>query len=334
MVDRALAVLRAAVMTGAGDELGAALAEDVILDASRADAPRVVRAGREEVLAELRRWWPGEGTLIDWADDVHPGGAAVTLERLTDTGRVERLRLYAGTGPDGTLTRLHVYESAPRAAALGSPAGVPDALLRRYAERGRLDLVPKQLEAGWDGVADVAPPAVGDAVLALAEDPRRLARALRAAGPSTLLHGDLRDENVALPPGGPVVLIDWGLAAWAPPAAELAWFVLHTAWRVAATRGAPRRLPRRGGRAAHRAGAVTGPAVRARDVRLAARPQRRGAPGGGGADVGALRARLVRRARAGGASPALSASRGARRSGASRRSPRRRGRATARGAGR
>ena len=104
------------------------------------------------------------------------------------------------------------------------------------AERGGTDLVPKQVEAGWACFAEAAAPDVAPAVLALVADPAPLADATLRAAPATLVHGDLRDDNLGLRADGGLVLIDWGLAAAAPAAVDLAWFLLHDAWRIAATR--------------------------------------------------------------------------------------------------
>jgi hypothetical protein len=103
------------------------------------------------------------------------------------------------------------------------------------AERGCPDLVPKQLETGWACFAEVVEPDVAGAVAAILDDPAPLAAATLAAAPPTLVHGDLRDENLGLTAEG-IALIDWGLACWAPAAVDVAWFLLHTAWRIDATR--------------------------------------------------------------------------------------------------
>jgi aminoglycoside phosphotransferase (APT) family kinase protein len=97
--------------------------------------------------------------------------------------------------------------------------------------------VPKQLETGWACFAEVVEPDVAGAVAAILDDPAPLAAATLAAAPPTLVHGDLRDDNLGLTRAG-IALIDWGLAAWAPAAVDLAWFLLHVAWRIDAPREA------------------------------------------------------------------------------------------------
>jgi hypothetical protein len=318
-----LALLRAAAMTGAA-ALEPALAADVELDASRADEPRVRPRGRDAVLGELGRWWSGEATLIDWAEQVWPEGAIVEIERLEERGRLSRLRLclrWDGAG----VERLWAWETQPRPEAAASPEPLPDAVraalapgavVRRVrpgrgwtarltadpgrearlpfdrlpagvvrviedprggwwvvrrepaggaavdaselaraagavhrtfadgppvaaagrledraalhaprsaaAERGGRDLVPKQLETGWECFARVAGEAAAATILSALDDPGALAERLRAAGPPTLVHGDLRPERAGRL-DGEVVLDGWALATWAPAALDAAW---------------------------------------------------------------------------------------------------------------
>jgi hypothetical protein len=100
-------------------------------------------------------------------------------------------------------------------------------------ERDEVDILPKQFEAAWEAFGEAVDADVGEAVLELVGDATPLAGALLERG-STLIHGDLRDENIALPPGRLVVL-DWGLATQGHPAAELAWYMVHDVWRIEAT---------------------------------------------------------------------------------------------------
>ena len=100
-------------------------------------------------------------------------------------------------------------------------------------ERDGVDILPKQFEAAWEAFAEAVDDDVGTAILDLTSDTTPLADALAARG-TTLIHGDLRDENIALP-GGRLVLLDFGLATQGHPAAELAWYMVHDVWRIAAT---------------------------------------------------------------------------------------------------
>jgi hypothetical protein len=100
-------------------------------------------------------------------------------------------------------------------------------------ERDGVDILPKQFEAAWEAFGEAVDDDVGEAILGLADDVTPLADALAARG-ATLIHGDLRDENIALPDGR-LVLLDWGLATMGHPAAELAWYMVHDVWRIDAT---------------------------------------------------------------------------------------------------
>jgi aminoglycoside phosphotransferase (APT) family kinase protein len=100
-------------------------------------------------------------------------------------------------------------------------------------ERDGVDILPKQFEAAWEAFGEAVDPDVGAAVLELVDDVAPLAAALAACG-TTLIHGDLRDENIALPDGR-LVLLDWGLATQGHPAVDLAWYMVHDVWRIAAT---------------------------------------------------------------------------------------------------
>lgn len=100
-------------------------------------------------------------------------------------------------------------------------------------EREGVDVLPKQLEAAWEAFAEAVDADVSDAVLALLADPEPLATALEQRG-STLIHGDLRDENIGLADGR-LVLLDWGVATRGHPAVELAWYMVHDVWRTEAT---------------------------------------------------------------------------------------------------
>ena len=130
-------------------------------------------------------------------------------------------RAFDGAAPDGAATledRLGM--SAPAVSE---------------AERTGSDLLPKQFEHAWEAFADVVDADVADAVLALVAAPGRLADALRAAyGTTTLVHGDLRDDNLGFE-GDRVVLIDWDLATAGTPTVDFAWYLAQDAWRIDAS---------------------------------------------------------------------------------------------------
>jgi hypothetical protein len=101
------------------------------------------------------------------------------------------------------------------------------------AERDGSDVIPKQIETAWEAFAEAADDDVAQAVLANLADPTPLARALRAGG-TTLVHGDLRDDNLGFVDGR-VVLLDWDIAGEGTPALEVAWYLCHDAWRTEGT---------------------------------------------------------------------------------------------------
>ena len=102
-------------------------------------------------------------------------------------------------------------------------------------ERAGSDLLPKQFEHAWAAFVEIVEDDVAGAVLEAAVDPAPLAGALRAAyGGETLVHGDLRDDNLGFD-GDQVVLIDWDLATAGTPTVDFAWYLAQDAWRIEAT---------------------------------------------------------------------------------------------------
>jgi hypothetical protein len=100
------------------------------------------------------------------------------------------------------------------------------------AERRYPDLLPKQFEQGWDAFDELVADDVSDAVLGLADSPAPLSGALmRAYGGPTLIHGDLRGDNLGFA-GDTIVLIDWDLASAGTPTVEFAWYLAHSARRI------------------------------------------------------------------------------------------------------
>lgn len=78
------------------------------------------------------------------------------------------------------------------------------------------------LPEGWDRLTSVVDPGVARDLQALADDPAPVVTALDGY-PTTLLHGDLRGQNVAWD-GSRAIAIDWQPTV-APPAYDLAYFV-------------------------------------------------------------------------------------------------------------
>lgn len=104
-----------------------------------------------------------------------------------------------------------------------------------HAERAGTDLLPKQFEHAWEAFSEIVPTDVGEPVLRLSEDAGPLADALVVAhGAPTLIHGDLRDDNLGFA-GERIVLIDWDLATAGTPTVDFAWYLAQDAWRIDAS---------------------------------------------------------------------------------------------------
>lgn len=128
---------------------------------------------------------------------------------------------FTGRAPDGTAT-------------LAARLGMSSPAVAR-TERAGSDLLPKQFEHAWEAFAEIVPADIAGPVLAAAEDPGPLAtELLDAGGGSTLIHGDLRDDNLGFD-GDRIVLIDWDLATAGTPTVDFAWYLAQDAWRIDAT---------------------------------------------------------------------------------------------------
>jgi hypothetical protein len=160
---------------------------------------------------------------------VAPDVSEYLIDERTPLTR-EQNRLILGAA--GGMWHAFWDEDVPHAASQSDrlTVGAPAVAER---ERDGLDILPKQLEAAWEAFAEAVDGDVADAVLGLLEDPADLSQTLDERG-STLIHGDLRDENIGLADGR-VILLDWGLASRAHPAVELAWYMVHDVWRIDAT---------------------------------------------------------------------------------------------------
>jgi hypothetical protein len=101
------------------------------------------------------------------------------------------------------------------------------------AERDGLDLLPKQYEAFWEAFAEAVDRDVAEPVLALLEDPAPLVAELDAGG-TTLIHADIRDEQIGFD-GDRLILLDWGRASQGHPVVDFFWSICHNAWRIDAT---------------------------------------------------------------------------------------------------
>ena len=87
---------------------------------------------------------------------------------------------------------------------------------------------------GWELFSDLVPGDVVNAILRVRDEPGLLTSEL-ANAPKTFVHGDLRLHNLGLD-GPRIVLFDWEVAGIGTPATEVAWYLIISASRIAATR--------------------------------------------------------------------------------------------------
>jgi hypothetical protein len=94
--------------------------------------------------------------------------------------------------------------------------------------------IPALVKRGWELFADLAPAEIFEPLRLLLDEPKPLVDQLEQHD-TTLIHGDLRLHNLGLSPDR-VVMLDWEIAGTAPPAVELAWYLIISASRIDATR--------------------------------------------------------------------------------------------------
>jgi hypothetical protein len=145
--------------------------------------------------------------------------------------RAESRRILAAAAD---LHRTFRGEPPPGPATLEARIGMSSPRIAD-AERSQPDLLPKQFEQGWDAFGELVAGDVAEEVLKLGGNPAPLADSLiEAFGAKTLIHGDLRGDNLGFD-GDRIVLIDWDLAAAGTPGAEFAWYLAHSARRIDAS---------------------------------------------------------------------------------------------------
>ena len=84
--------------------------------------------------------------------------------------------------------------------------------------------LPSLARRGWELFAEIVPAEVADSVFTVLADVGPYAAALVAAGPVTLVHGDLATVNMAFE-GDDLVLLDWAMPVAAPGPLDVARFV-------------------------------------------------------------------------------------------------------------
>lgn len=90
------------------------------------------------------------------------------------------------------------------------------------------------VERGWTRFAEIVPEDVTEAMRAIHARPEELATELERCE-TTLIHGDLWLSNIGLRPER-VIVLDWGLAAQAPPAFEFTLYLTGAWSRIEASR--------------------------------------------------------------------------------------------------
>ena len=207
----------------------------------------VLESGRKLIAKHIApRWsWVMRATKDDgreaalWANQIHPlpgvDAAVVDAAQLRDRWILymhDVSRAVSSSLDEGRLleTLAGLYEQWP-AEELSGLCNLegrialfsPDTSVR---ERSGWDLGPKIIGRGWELILDLIPVDLSELALDLIGDPRPLVEALRSME-CFLIHGDLRPGNVGQEEGR-VVLIDWGLATFGPPALDLVWYAFNS----------------------------------------------------------------------------------------------------------
>jgi aminoglycoside phosphotransferase (APT) family kinase protein len=186
-----------------------------------ARVPEVIQHGVLGVEADGDAWLV---VMRDLADVLVPDGARLT--------RAQSRRIV-----DAAAALHAAFWTAPQEPALCPLADRYTLLSAGNArrDRGNGHAIAELVLRGWERLVELVPADVGDAVVALAEQPAPLVSAL-VRFPMTLVHGDLKLGNLGLGDGS-VVLLDWGTqTGWAPPAVEFAWYLAVNASRIDASR--------------------------------------------------------------------------------------------------
>jgi hypothetical protein len=165
--------------------------------------------------AVVDAWCEGEATVIVMRD---LGDAVLTWDdRLTVEQARWVMRRVAG------LHRAFL-DDPPRAVAPLAPVLDQFAPHRLGAVTGFDSPLPALAVRGWEIFADIVPGDVAEVVTAILTDVGPYAAALLAAGPPTLVHGDLATVNMAVE-GDDLVLLDWAMPVVAPGSMDVARFV-------------------------------------------------------------------------------------------------------------
>jgi hypothetical protein len=126
----------------------------------------------------------------------------------------------------GRVAALHraYLDDPPRAVVPLGPVLDQFAPHRIGAAAGTGNPLPALVRRGWTLFESLVPREVVDLVLGVLADVGPYAAALLAAGPATLVHGDLATVNMAFD-GDDLVLLDWAMPVAAPGPLDVARFV-------------------------------------------------------------------------------------------------------------
>jgi len=170
--------------------------------------------------------WPEQGGWVVVMRDVSEG--LVGWDRVLSRSECRRVLAAAAALHHRFRDRKppHLFSIADRT-ALFAPA-------RMGSVANSANPLPTLVLRGWERFAALAPVDIVEAVRAVHDQPALLSDAL-CRYEATLIHGDLWPVNVALEPDR-VVLLDWDLATWAPPALEVAWWIAGASAHLATSR--------------------------------------------------------------------------------------------------
>ena len=238
-------VVHRAPIDGHVGKSGAALERWLLADGSRVVVKRIRPAsdllGRltgDDSVREYAVWARGlldhlpdgveHAVLEGWKE---PGGATLVMRDLD--GKVltwnDRLDREQCRWVLRRIAQVHATFANLRVGALRevlTPLGAFYSMfaperMRPYLESG--GALPRLATRGWELFEQMVPADVSGPVLALLHQPASLVEALQNR-PCTVVHGDLATVNLAIESDS-LVLLDWGLPAFAPGAVDVARFV-------------------------------------------------------------------------------------------------------------
>ncbi|MEO5939857.1 MAG: phosphotransferase, partial [Candidatus Limnocylindrales bacterium] len=172
--------------------------------------------------------WPVRNPALGAARTAVDGQVAILMPDLSDVlfdwnAPLTRLQLDAVLA---ALVALHGVVAADVSAWTGWKDRVTLICRPSLERRGPAhDAVADRLLPGWDAWDRVATPAARRIIADLAADVEPLLDAM-AAGPSSLIHGDLKLANAGIARDGAVEMVDWQMVAVAPVGVELGWFLV------------------------------------------------------------------------------------------------------------